>query len=312
MMLTTTVRRQPSLDLRKATRLAELASKQEIEPFSLENDMGSLYRSKLRGHQLRLSTSSPLLFNIYTSDEEQPSPQADEDTSSLSDYASCDDSLDDDDFEFDGDDEEADYEDNNNTTTFFETTMAIIVPMQMLKPSLVDLSVFAPMATRSIPISRPESASYATFIRVKAPSPTELRSPVHEKSIPNFSTPMNRKSSLSPPSSLHSGSSPASSVLSFSHSGESIEEEAEAMIRESDEIQMRQAVLSGTEWEDNMLESPTPTTWADYDPFALSIPTLTKAQTYHDDGVSQKAKGWRRLGLKSARFLAGSKRAAWN
>ena len=311
MMLTTTVRRQPSLDLRKAARLAELASKQEIEPFSLENDMGSLYRSKLRGHQLRLSTSSPLLFSTYTSDEEQPSPQMDEDTSSLSEYASCDDSLEDD-SEFDGDDEEADYEDN--TTAFFEATVAVVVPMQMLKPSLVDLSVFAPMAARSIPISRPESASYATFIRVKAPSPTELRSPTHvssEKSVPNFSTPIHRNSSLSPPGSLHSGSSPASSVLSFSHSGESIEEEAEAMIRESDEIQMRQAVLAGTEWDDNMLESPTPTSWAAYDPFALSIPTLTKAQTYHED-VSQKAKGWRRLGFKSARFLAGSKRAAWS
>lgn len=293
------LRRHPSVDLRKAARLAELATKNEIESFSLGEDMESIYKSKIYHQQqpLRLTTSSPILSNQYQSDEEQPSPQVEEfDEPSLSEYASCESSADEaEDVDFDGDDEEVDFEIEDVGTTLFVSALAIAMPMRSFKPSLIDISILAPMAQRSIPISRPQSASYTTLTRVKAPSPREVRISIYgsspERPVRNFSTPLPRAHSLSPPESLHSGTSPASSCLSLSNTS-------------IDEVQATPSILAGTEWEDNILESPTPTSWAAYDPFALSAPTLAKTQSAHQD-MYEKPRGWKRLGLRSKLLAAG-------
>ena len=295
------LRRHPSVDLRKAARLAELATKNEIESFSLEDDMESIYRSKIYHQQhlpLRLTISSPILSTQYQSDEEQPSPQVEEfEEAGMSEYASCESSADDaeDDINFDGDDEEMDFEIEDVETILFVSALAIAMPLRSLKPNLIDISTLAPMAARSIPISRPQSASYTTFTRVKAPAPREVRTSLHEsrleRPVRNFSTPLPRTLSLSPPESLHSGISPASSCLTLSNAS-------------IDEVQAIPSILTGTEWEDHVLASPTPTSWAAYDPFALSVPTLGKNSSAHQD-MYEKPRGWKRLGLRSKLLAAG-------
>lgn len=299
------LRRRPSLDLRKASRLAELATKNEIESFSFEEDMESIYKSKIHHHQhqhqhsqLRLTTSSPILSNQYQSDEEQASPQVEEfDESGLSEYASCDSSADEaDDLDFDGDDEDIEFEVEDLDTTFIVSTLAIAVPLRSFKPILVNISILAPMAQRSIPISRPQSASYATFKRLNVPLPIEVRTSIHEptpeRPIRNFSTPLSRSRSSSPPAkALDSETSPASSCQSSSNAS-------------IDEVQLISSVLAGTEWAVNIIESPTPTSWTDYDPFALSVPTLIKTQSSYQD-MYEKPNGWKRLGLRSKLLTAG-------
>jgi hypothetical protein len=276
-------RRRPSLDIRKAAKAVD------AEGFTIvDSDMDFPAhklaklpsRQKVRG-ELRVSTSSPILHQQYQSDEEQPSPSPDDYESGQSEYESCEPS------------DESDYEYDDDTPIalpdIFSAALAVAVPITPVgKPTIINITTFAPMAKRSIPISRPQSASFTTFKRVTAPRPTAIRSstyePLFQSTTPrNFSTPLIQRE----PSPLSSEVSDAS--------------EGDLLIRESDQIQVKsQSILAGTEWDMN-LESSTPLNYSTYDPYAIKIPHLTKA--YEEE----KPKGWKRLGLKTKLLTAGRK-----
>ena len=321
------IRRRPSLDLRKAAREAEQAAKFDFDSFAVEDgrhqqsefDMDFPVhklanlpsRQKARG-ELRLTTSSPVLHQQYQSDEEQPSPSPDDYESGHSEYESCGSEE-----EYEEDDED-EFEEDFDTpralpVTFVAPALAIAMPIKSLgKPNVVSISAIAPMAKRTIPISRPQSASYTTVQKVKAPVPTIVRTSIyrdsmysdHRPSFPrNFSTPlMQRSDSLTPPSQTSGSSlstSPSNSSLASSEA-----DEGELLIRESNEIQDRSKnILAGTEWDMN-LYSPTPTNYAAYDPFALNQPMLVKDKEFLPE---EKSKGWKRLGLRS-KIMAASRR----
>ena len=322
------VRRRPSLDgLRKAAKAAEDGSKFDLETFSFEGSDGQhsdtemdLPRHKLAKlpsrqksrQQIRLATSSPVLHQRYQSDEEQASPTPD-DADDDSDYLSCGTSSEDELSE-----EEFDFEDDFDTplalpVVYVAAVEAIAVPIQEVgRPSIIDISAIAPMAKRSIPISRPESASFATLRKFKAPSPTTVRTstfepPVRPPPPRNFSRALQRSDS-SCPSHSSTGTSPSSSIRSIEDSNAVELDEADLLIRESDEIQVRSRnILAGTEW-DLSLDSQ-PMIFEDYSDFKLQPPALitTNSYTYSEPETLGKAKAWSRFGLKSRIMSAGKK-----
>ncbi|MCJ1328905.1 hypothetical protein MMC10_005582 [Thelotrema lepadinum] len=327
------VRRRPSLDLRKAAKAAEDASKFNSDSFLLEDSSSQhsdpemdIPRHKLANlpsrqksrHQLRLATSSPVLHQQYQSDEEQPSPTPD-DIDGGSEYLSCSEE------EYETDSEEDfDFDEDFDTpialpVVFVASVEAIAMSIHLVgPPKFVDMPKLAPMAKRTVRIARPESASFTTLRRFKAPSPTTVRAsfcePVFREAIKppmtrNFSTPLQR-SDASLPSQTFSGSSPSSSLPSLDNDPISDLDEADLLIRESDEIMDRsKALLAGTEW-DLALESHIPTTYREYDPFALQPPVLIPTEKEYipnDPETPGKGKGWGRLGFKSRLMAAGRK-----
>ena len=323
------VRRRPSLDLRKAAKASEDASKFNPDSFSFEDSdqqrseddmdlpkhkLAKLpSRQKLRG-PLRLATSSPVLHQQYQSDEEQPSPTP-EDAADGSEYMSCYISSEE---EYETDpEEEFDFEDDFDTPlalpVIFAAAKAVAMSIQVVgRPCVVSVTALAPMAKRTVPLSRPESASYTTLRRVKAPSPTAVRTSFYETtkrtSTRNFSTPLQRSDS-GVPSQTYSGLSPSSSLPSLNSEPVLEMDEADLLIRESDEIQVRsQHVLAGTEW-DLAFDNEKPMCYEDHDPFALQPPTLRSPATFsfNEPGTPSKTKPWSRLGLKSRLMGAGKK-----
>ena len=327
------VRRRPSLDLRKAAKAAEDASKFNSDTFLFEDSSSQrsdtemdIPRHKLANlpsrqksrHQLRLATSSPVLHQQYQSDEEQPSPTP-EDNDGGSEYLSCSE----DEYETDSE-EEFDFDEDFDTpialpVVFVASVEAVAMRIHSVgRPKFVDMPKLAPMAKRTVRISRPESASFTTMRRFKAPSPTTVRASVcepifHEPVKPpiarNFSTPIQRSDS-SLPSQTFTGSSPSSSLPSLDNDPVSDLDEADLLIRESDEIQDRsKTLLAGTEW-DLAFETHIPTTYREYDPFALQPPILIpteKEYIPHEPETPGRGKGWGRLGLKSKLMAAGRK-----
>ena len=314
-------RRKPSLGLHRASTTTEHAAL-KVEPgFYLDNhpsyhcpteseiDLSARKPSALPRHKLRLATSSPILHQLYQSDEEQPSPSADEFTDS-NDEASGSGSASDGAESVDGRDEMEDFEDSFDTPralpiTITPSALAVAVPVLAFgRPKMITISKLAPMAKSITPIIRPQSASYTTIRKFKAPLPTPIRtSAVFEEELKaphKYSAPYppQRADSLTPPSYTYSGSSPSSSSNSSFMEEDQELDEAELLIRESDEIQNRSnSVLAGTEWEVD-LEAPTPTSYAEYDPFALSPPTLVKSKEYAEVSTPTRTKRWKTFGLR--------------
>ena len=322
------VRRRPSLDLRKAAKASEDAPRFNPDSFSFEDTSSQRSdsemdlpkhklahlpsRHKARG-QLRLATSSPVLHQQYQSDEEQPSPTPDADDGS--DYMSCEASSEED-FEASSEDD-FDFEDDFDTPialpVVYVAAEAVAMPIRAVgRPNVVNIATLAPMAKRTVPLSRPESASFTTLRRVKVPSPTIVRASVYEPTKPaftrNFSTPLQRSDS-GVPSQTYSGSSPSSSIPSLASEPVLDLDEADLLIRESDEIQNRSInLLAGTEW-DLALDRRETKTYDNYDPFALRPPTLSTPRTFlwNEPETPGKSKAWSRLGLKSRFMAAGRK-----
>ena len=333
------VRRRPSLDLRRAAKAAEDVSKFNSDSFSFEDSSSQrsdsemdLPRHKLANlpsrqksrHELKLATSSPVLHQQYQSDEEQPSPVPEDvdDGDGESEYLS----YSEEDYETESE-EDFDFEDDFDTpialpVVYVAAVEAVAMPIHSVgRPRFVDLPKLAPVAKRTVPISRPESASFTTMRRFKAPAPTTVRAsviePLFEPVKPvltrNFSTPLQRhESESSAPSQTYSGSSPSSSIPSLTSDRISDMDEADLLIRESDEIQERSRnILAGTEW-DTALESQIPTSYEEYDPFALQPPTLAPSQKeypLYEPQTPSKTKAWSRLGLKS-KLVAASRKVA--
>lgn len=270
--------------------------------------------------ELRLATSSPVLHQQYQSDEEQPSPTPD-DGDNGSEYLSCEVSSEED-FETHSEDD-LDFDEDFDArialpVIFVAAAEAVAMPIRAVgRPNMVSISTLAPMQKRTLPISRPESASFTILRRFKAPLPTTLRGTVYQPVEPvrpvmtrNFSTPIQR-SEYNVPSHSYSGSSPSSSLSSLSSGPTSDVEEADLLIRESNEIQDRsRTLLAGTEW-DLALESQTPTTYEEYDPFALRPPTLITAKPYRfpEPETPGKARAWSRFALRT-KFMAADRKTS--
>ena len=276
---------------------------------TLEMDFPAQKTSAAPRHKLRLATSSPILHQLYQSDEEQPSPSADDFTDS-NDETSKSGSASDASESGEEEDDEMDFEDDFDTpralpTLIEPSVLAVAVPMLAFgRPKVITISKLAPMAKRITPIVRPQSASYTTIRKFKAPLPTPIRTSAvfdQDFKVPqkyNTPYPPQRADSLTPPSYTYSGSSPSSSSNSSFMEEEHELDEAELLIRESDEIQSRStSVPAGTDWEVD-LEAPTPTSYAEYDPFALSPPRLAKSKEYAEVTTPTRTKRWRTLGLR--------------
>ena len=310
-------RHKPSLGLHRAVTATEQTGlKIEHDQYLYDNDQPStdsemdLPAQKTGSlpprHKLRLATSSPILHQLYQSDEEQPSPSADEFTDS-NDEASRSESASDG-GESNVEEDDMDFEDDFDTpralpVTITPSALAVAVPVLAYgRPTVITISKLAPMAKRITPIIRPQSASYTTIRKFKAPLPTPVRTSAafdQDLKVPQKPSPPERTDSLSPPSSYTSSrSSPSfSSNSSFTEEEQELDE-ADLLIRESDEIQSRsQSVLAGTEW-DVGLEAPTPTSYAEYDPFALSPPTLVKSKEYVEVSTPTRTKRWRTFGMR--------------
>ena len=209
------VRRQPSLDLRKAARVArDAAFDYDLDSYpalqeSLEQLPSSPRKGRLGRHSLRLSISSPALHHQYLSDEEQPSPLTARDMDSNSGYpedpadshsASVDVDADDeadvdlghiDESAFSdteatdlSDVEEADGEDVAAPAPQVLTAAALAIAVPILavgRPQLVTVSSVAPPQKRQTPVDpRPAAriaGSLAIMRRFRAPMSPEITSP---------------------------------------------------------------------------------------------------------------------------------------
>lgn len=288
---------------------------------------------------LRLTTSSPVLHYHYQSDEEQPSPSPDEHLETFPPTSNATVSIDTDgeattdEEEDDEEDTDEDYSDSEfdlatprlplPATTISSSTLAIAVPILSTGPArLIDITAFAPMQKRTTNISqRPthlqQSASLTAIYKTRAPRPFMVRpfSTYSPKSaappLPNFSTPLPlRGDSLSPTTTT---ATPAdfepttNSSTPISSSASSIfEDETDALMRESDEIQFRATQLtSPPTFSTDTVDWPIPqinfggtpkvrtfgTAYGSYDPFATETKLKEKVTE------PSKAKGWKSLGL---------------
>ena len=197
------VRRQPSLDLRKAARAArDAAFHYDLDSYPSPQDGAGDYYEQLsplrkhhRGrHSLRLSMSSPALHYQYQSDEEQPSPTTagddaasgcsddlpdscsyqagieEEDVQgvqarSISPASSDVEAMDTSDEEVDDDEEE--YEPSSFPRVLTAAALAVAVPVLAVgRPRLISVSALAPPQRRQVPIDSRPAARVAASLAI--------------------------------------------------------------------------------------------------------------------------------------------------
>ncbi|MCJ1449321.1 MAG: hypothetical protein MMC23_009841 [Stictis urceolatum] len=316
------LRHQPPMDLRSAAR-ADAAAK-DSDSFSFaeshitdsEGELTSAKPTMMQARQLKITTATPVLQQRYQSDEEVPSPSTEGSK--------------------DSQEEDFDVEDMDDLEVLpaiTATEIAKAIPIVYTgKPTMITISALAPMhkrqtaptarpgkmahsgSTSSVPAAIPRRSSlrtklanrtvsmYEPPVRTGSPALSTLTTP----SAINFSAPA-RGSSLSPrPSPLSSTSppqllEPSSPTSSYADSDISSMDEAEACLRESEEIQIRthsmereRAAFGGEHENDILGKPPTPTSYEAYDPFHIEPPTLSKTKAREDDGRKWKGIGFGR------------------
>ena len=209
------VRRQPSLDLRRAAKVHDAVLHYGRDSWSSVDDFTVLNSPKRTPgrHSLRLVTSSPVLHHQYQSDEESASPEDDDDAASgcaddlplpaapadatpqaatapapnvTLDEANASESEYEDDIDLsDEDDEDADEEATPLQPfprVIAASALAIAVPILAVgRPRVVSVSALAPPQKRQTAVTqRPPTrlaASLAAMRRFRAPAPVEIVSP---------------------------------------------------------------------------------------------------------------------------------------